>query len=248
MSQQAFDSLRRKKGFKTKRKTGATKKPGPEAEDIVALSGAELPEAPAPALAPLMEQMTKVLSKMEANEKKPGALTAAKQAIDKQTDEQQQQKQAKIKRVKAKRIATEEQKQTTIKQRELDEQERVFAAARNREIRSQELTEKRELDEQERIFAAKRNKEARSQELQAQIQHKSTMESLKPKREILPEFTDRAAVSPKEQRTPWKHIVSRNDLGRMTKVVSSNDFGMEWTHIIERSKSELIKEIVSIPS
>ena len=49
MSQQEFDALRRKKGFKTKRKMGAAKKPEPEAEDIVALSGAELPEAPVPA-------------------------------------------------------------------------------------------------------------------------------------------------------------------------------------------------------
>ena len=49
VSKKDFDRLQRKKGFSAKRKKGATKKPEPEAEDIVALSGAELPEAPVPA-------------------------------------------------------------------------------------------------------------------------------------------------------------------------------------------------------
>ena len=54
MSQQDFDRLQKKKGFKSKRKMGAQKKPELVIEDEVASSGAELSEAPAPALAPVL--------------------------------------------------------------------------------------------------------------------------------------------------------------------------------------------------
>ncbi len=71
MSQQDLDRLGRKKGFKVKRKMGVQqKKPEPEVEDDVALSGAKATEAevPAPALLPIMEKMTEILARMEARD------------------------------------------------------------------------------------------------------------------------------------------------------------------------------------
>lgn len=113
----------------------------------------------------------------------------------------------------------------------------------------QERLKRRELDDQERDLTATRNREARDRELQEQRQHKSVMESLRPKKQILPEFTEpRVVAAPVKERTPWTHNVTRNDLGRMVKVVSSNAFGAQWTHMIERSNDQLIEAIVSTPS